>query len=155
MNHRPWKFTGLTAAAALTLIAQTSPVREMNLLIGRGELLQFERDLSRVVVAEPKIADAVVVSPREVMVNAKGVGKTTLVIWEAGAIPARINVNVQADTSDFDAILKDVRGRLPEGATLSGNKDKLVLVGMVKDTLESKRAEAVAAPYATAVVNTL
>ncbi|MCC6390424.1 MAG: pilus assembly protein N-terminal domain-containing protein [Bryobacterales bacterium] len=141
--------------AASMALAQTAPVREMNITVGRGELLQFEHDLSRVVIAEPKVADAVVVSPREVMVNAKGVGKTTLIIWESGTIPARYNVNVMADNSGFEDILKNVRARLPEGASISGNNDKLVLVGIVKDEEERKRAEALASPYAKAVVNTL
>src|SRR5512142_698442 len=60
---------GLLAGA---LAAQTAAPKELNLLIGRGELLQFDRDVIKVVVAEPKTADVVVVSPREVMVNAKG-----------------------------------------------------------------------------------
>ena len=45
---------------------------EIALVEGRGELLQFQNDITRVVISEPKVADAVVVSPREVMVNAKG-----------------------------------------------------------------------------------
>src|SRR5690348_4748848 len=96
------QWLGLSLFAGAMLCAQTAPVREMSLLIGRGELISFERDLTRVVIAEPKIADAIVVSPREVMVNAKGVGKTTLVVWEAGSIPARYQVNVMPDTSPLD-----------------------------------------------------
>ncbi|MBI4908596.1 MAG: pilus assembly protein N-terminal domain-containing protein [Acidobacteria bacterium] len=149
-----WKliFTGWLAAVALT--AQTAPVREMNILVGRGELLQFERDLSRLVIAEEKIADAVVVSPREVMVNAKSVGKTTLVIWETGAIPARYNINVQPDNTATDTLLKDVQGKLP-GVTIAGNAERIVLTGNVKDAAESKRLEAVAAAFSKQVVNML
>ena len=60
--------------------------------LGRGELLQFERDIERVAISEPKIADAVVVSPREIMVNAKSAGKASLVVWEAASsAPGRFN----------------------------------------------------------------
>ena len=51
--------------------------RDLTLVEGRGELLQFQQDVTKVAIAEPKIADAVVVSPREVMINAKGPGHTT------------------------------------------------------------------------------
>ena len=44
--------------------------------------MQFNNDIVRVAVAEPKVADAVVVSPREVMINAKGAGYTTVIVWE-------------------------------------------------------------------------
>src|SRR5258705_1991938 len=76
--------------------AQTSPPHDMTIVCGKGELLLFERDVHRVVVAEPKIADGLVVSPREVMINAKGPGKTTIIIWENGSIAARYNINVIA-----------------------------------------------------------
>lgn len=63
------------ALLPLAAWSQTSPTRELTLTAGKGELLQFERDVNKVVVAEPKIADAVVVSPHEVMINARGPGR--------------------------------------------------------------------------------
>ena len=87
---------------------QTTHARDISLLEGRGELLQFQRDILRVVISEPKIADVVVVSPREVMVNAKGPGKTTLVVWETGADPARYEIDVTKDTSEWDLFRKEI-----------------------------------------------
>ena len=52
--------------------------------VGRGELIQFDGDVKTVAASEPKIADVVVVSPREVMVNAKGLGKATIVVGKIG-----------------------------------------------------------------------
>ncbi|MBL8173174.1 MAG: pilus assembly protein N-terminal domain-containing protein [Bryobacterales bacterium] len=144
----------LTALLAPVLPAQTAPAKEMSLLVGRGELISFERDLNRVVIAEPKIADAVVVSPREVMVNAKGVGKTTLIVWETGAIPMRYNINVTPDLTEIHGILSEIQGKAP-GITVTGTKEKLVLTGAVKSVEESKRVEAMAAAHATEVVNML
>src|ERR1041384_4126119 len=72
-----------------TAWAQAPAARDMSLVEGRGELLQFQRDVLKVAVAEPKIADAVVISPREIMVNAKTPGHTTVVIWETGSAPMR------------------------------------------------------------------
>jgi len=51
-----------------------------------------------VVISEPKIADAIVISPREVMVNAKGPGRTTLNHLGIGREPARFDVSVGKDT---------------------------------------------------------
>jgi pilus assembly protein CpaC len=134
--------------------AQTAPPREIELLLGRGELLQFQNDLSKVVVSEPKIADAVVVSPREVMVNAKGVGKATLIVWEMGSIPARFNIHVKEDTANHDSVVKEIQAKLP-GVTVTGTPQKLVLTGEVKDADEIKKAEAIAAAHAAQVVNLL
>jgi pilus assembly protein CpaC len=137
-------------------LAQTAAPRPMSILIGKGELLQFDRDVQRVAVAEPKIADAVVVSPREVMLNAKGIGKTTIVIWEAGAVPTRYDVEVKADAADFELFRKELRENLADlPVTFNGNAEKIVLTGSVKTIEESKRAESLAATHAKAVVNLL
>src|SRR4051812_12878181 len=87
---------------------QATHARDISLLEGRGELLQFQRDIQRVVISEPKIADVAVISPREVMVNAKGPGKTTLVVWENGAEPTRYEIEVTKDTSDFEQFRKQI-----------------------------------------------
>src|SRR3954447_10873052 len=79
-------------------LAQT----EIALVEGRGELLRFQNDITRVVISEPKVADAVVVSPREVMVNAKGPGRATLIIWETGAEPVRYEIYVTRDSTEWD-----------------------------------------------------
>ncbi len=149
-----WNCVGAALLACSALHAQTAPARDVRLMVGRGELIQFENDLTRVVIAEPRIADAIVVSPREVMVNAKSVGRTTLVIWESGTIPARYNVDVHADTIDSDAVMKNALEKL-EGITVAGNAEKLVLTGSVKDSDESKRLEAIASAHSKSVVNLL
>src|SRR5689334_24074299 len=95
---------------AAAVAAQTQPAhREVDLLEGRGELLQFQNDITKVVISEPKIADALVVSPREVMVNAKGPGHTTLVVWEGESAPQRFEIAVLKDNSEWDAFLKHVQ----------------------------------------------
>src|ERR1051325_2022414 len=87
-------------AAVSVLAAQTATVperpsvREISLLAGRGELLRFDHDLTKVAVAEEKIAEVVLISPREVMVNAKSAGRTTVMIWEGDLPPQHFNVNV-------------------------------------------------------------
>ncbi len=136
------------------LAAQTAAPRELSLITGRGELLQFEREVQKVVVAEPKVADPVVVSPKEVMINAKGPGKTTLIIWETGSLPVRYNVNVQNDSAEFDNLKKELSESIPDSSiSFTGNGETLVLTGSVKDALASKRAEALASTRARKVVN--
>src|SRR3954462_2387474 len=100
------RIAGWLGCAALAAVwcglapAQTvAPSHDIVLIEGRGDLLRFQNDITRGVISEPKVADAVVVSPREVMVNAKGPGRTTLVVWETGAEPARYEVAVSKDTS--------------------------------------------------------
>ena len=135
---------------------QTAAPKTISLTIGRGELVQFMSDIARVAVSEPKIADAVVVSPREVMINAKSVGRGTIVVWEAGVLPARYEINVLADHSDFEGILKSISTQLPDSQiVVTGNAETIVLTGKAKDALQAKQAEALASTHAKKVVNLL
>ena len=146
---------GLVCGAAGYLAAQTLPPHDLLLLTGRGELLQFERDLQRVVVSEPKIADAVVVSPREVMVNAKAAGRATLYVWESGGLPARWDITVKDDTSERDQTRKRLEQGLGPGIKVEGTGDTLVLTGSVKSPEEAKKLAGIASGYAKNIVNLL
>lgn len=141
---------------SLVLSAQITASRDLSLTAGKGELLQFPREITRVVVSEPKIADALVVSPTEVMVNGKAPGKTTLILWEIGAAPIRYDVTVSADVSSFTAFQKELSAALPEASiTATGNEETIVLTGSVKDSEQAKRAAALASTRARNVVNLL
>src|SRR5579871_797878 len=127
--------------------------RPLSLTVGKGELLQFDQDISRVVIAEPKIADAVVVSPRNVLVNAKGAGQTTLVIWESETSLVRYDITVLTDRTEAnelrDSLSAELKAAMPDAAiAFSGNAETMVLTGMVANVDQSKRAEAIAATHA-------
>ncbi len=140
----------------LSGLAQTTTARDLKLTLGRGELLQFERDIQRVAIAEPKIADAMVVSPHEVMVNAKGIGKTTLVVWESGSVPVRYDIAVLADPEEHEKLRKEIGENISlPGVQVTGNTDTLVLTGTVQTAEESKRAAAIASTRSRNVVNLL
>jgi len=144
------------AALAFSTFAQTAPQRRISLLEGRGELLQFQQDVQKVVISEPKIADAVVVSPRELMVNAKGPGRTTLVVWETGVEPVRYDIDVAKDTADWDTFRKQIEDGAPGAAvTVTGSGETLVLSGSVRSAEDSKRLASMAQTHAKTVINLL
>ncbi len=137
--------------------AQTKPAhREISLMEGRGELLEFQNDITRVVISEPKIADAVVVSPREVMVNAKGPGSTTLVIWEGDGGPQRFEIGVRKDNTEWDGFLQKVQDNANGAPVMvSGTAESIILTGSVKSAGESKRLAGLAQTRTKTVVNLL
>jgi pilus assembly protein CpaC len=150
------------ALTLLTLCRAADPpvMRNIALIEGAGQLLQFDRDVDRIAIAEPKIADAIVVSTHDVMVNAKGPGQTTLVIWETGNPPVQYNVKVSKDTTETDQLRASVAGELkaalPDAAvSFDGNAESIVLTGRVPSEEQFKRAESIALLHAKKVVNML
>jgi pilus assembly protein CpaC len=146
-----------TVAAVNAAVTQPSqPIKTLALVTGRGELLQFPNDVKQVAASEPKIADVVVISPREVMVNAKEPGKTTVVIWDSLNGPIRYNVDVSADTSELESFRTEFAQQLPgSDIQLTGKGETIVLTGTVTSDEQSKRAAALAQTRAKTVVNLL
>jgi pilus assembly protein CpaC len=160
MSRRAVRLLILTALAAIYVVAQPAVEKEITLVVGKGELIQYSTDVNKVVIAEPKIADALVVSPTEVMVNAKGVGHTTLVVWETNALPVKYNINVIPDRAPIDSfnqeLAAEMKAVVPDGGVVfNGNSELIVLTGKVGDAEDSRRAEALAATRAKKVINLL
>jgi pilus assembly protein CpaC len=147
-------FSGLALAIAGAMAAAPA-VKEIAILTGRGELLRFEEDIQKVAASEPKVADVAVISPREVMINAKGVGKATVVVWNGGT-PQQFNVTVRDDNSDWEAFVERIRSALPGASVdVNGQGDTIVLTGAVKDSDQAKKAAGMAQTRAKNVVNLL
>src|ERR1700674_3281251 len=130
-----FSWAAILTASCVAAAAQTtrSETHDLTLVEGRGELLQFQQDVTKVAISEPKVADAIVISPREVMVNAKAPGRATLIIWETGAPPAPYEINVTKDTVEWDNFHKQIlESAGGSEIKVTGTGDTIVLSGSVK-----------------------
>src|SRR6185436_16995164 len=55
----------------------------IDLTAGRSTVLSTTFDITRIAVTNPAVADAVVVQPREVLIDGKGAGPVSLIVWGA------------------------------------------------------------------------
>lgn len=143
------------AAFAQTVPQAAPPVRDIRLLEGRGQLLRYQKDIQKVVIAEPKVADAVVVDPRAVMVNAKGPGYTTLLVWETGEEPVQYEIAVVKDTAEWDLFRRQIFDAAGGEISVSGSGETVVLAGNVANAGVSKRLAGIAQTRAKNVINLL
>src|SRR5689334_16432580 len=79
--------------------AQETAVTRIDLPIGRAYPFRAAEVITRVTVANPSIADAVVVSEREIVINAVAAGEGDIIIWlQSGArVHFRVQVHTPAD----------------------------------------------------------
>ncbi len=69
---------GQTAAPASS---QAPAARKITLLAGRSTVVTTEFDITRLSITDPEVADALVVKPREILVNGKKPGTISLIVW--------------------------------------------------------------------------
>ncbi len=53
------------------------------LTANRSRVLSMDYDITRIAITNPTVADAIVVTPREVLIDGKGSGTTSLIVWGA------------------------------------------------------------------------
>ncbi|SMC71728.1 type II and III secretion system protein family protein [Sporomusa malonica] len=119
--------------------------------VNQSRILNFNI-VERVAVANPEIADVLVVSGVEVLLIGKSPGLTTLHIWAGGS---RYSYLVEVGAADV-TIANDIKNILGlSDITVSKVNKTIILEGTVNDQYQKTRAEKVAAAYADKVVNLL
>ena len=148
--------TGPWPVLLLVLAATLCQARPLTLIVGRGELMQYASEVKQVAASEPKIADVVVISPHEVMINAKGPGRTTVLVWETGAAPVRYDVDVLEDNYDFEEFRALIKREFADtNIEVTGKGETLVLTGNVASSADLKKAAGLAQTRAKNVINLL
>ena len=121
----------LAPGAPRALRAQTAPpatgaVPRVSLTAGRSTVLSVDFDITRIAITNPAIADAVVVAPREILIDGKAQGTISLIVWGDGR-RAQYDLSVDAPVTQLQQQLRnlfpgeDIQVTINEEATtLSG-----------------------------------
>jgi pilus assembly protein CpaC len=131
----------LALAGAPALRAQqvfSQPERVISVSKGASVLLVNPVALQRFSVGDPNIAEATIVSPTEVVINGKGLGSTTLLIWDNSSQVKVYSLEVTADAPALERYLRQVMPDEQITVTASGNS--VTLGGTVKDPNSVQRA---------------
>ena len=141
-------FAALLAAAALFAVPaqlsgqQVEPVTVLRVPVGNSSVVTHGAILDRVSIGNPEIADAVVVSAREVVINGKRAGSTTLLLWDRAGGRAVYSVRVTADAPMLEREFRTLFPGEDIRARAVGNT--VILEGKVDDPRVAARAVAVA-----------
>jgi pilus assembly protein CpaC len=122
----------------------SAKVRFLSLGIGKSVVIDLPRDVKDVLVADPKIANAVIRSPQRAYIIGAGVGQTNVVFFDAdGQQIAGYDIAVKRDLNGVRAALKQM---LPgAGVQVDGVGEGVMLTGSVATPVEAQQAADVAA----------
>ena len=144
---RRW-FAALLAVAALLVVPaqlsgqQVEPVTVLRVPVGNSSVVMHGAILDRVSIGNPEVADAVVVSAREVVINGKRAGTTSLLLWDRAGGRAVYSVRVTADAPMLEREFRTLFPGEDIRARAVGNT--VILEGEVADPKVASRAVAVA-----------
>jgi len=132
---------------------------DLTVAVGKSVVLDLARPVTRVVVGFGDFAEAMAVSPTQVLVNGRAPGETTLILWDVSGGRQFFNVTVRASNfaknDQLDALRRELRTELPgQDVRVSEENGNIFLRGTVRDLTNSERAVTIAAT-AGKVVNLL
>jgi pilus assembly protein CpaC len=122
-------------------------------MVGKSILVNTADQLKRVSVTDPSVADALVITPHQVLVQGRAPGEVSLIIWneaeQSRSFDLRVDVDVTAASEEIQHIFPDQR------IQVSPSRSAIVLSGHVSTKEDSERAGAVAGAYSKNVINVL
>jgi pilus assembly protein CpaC len=105
--------------------------QKVNITAGRSTVLPMDFNVTRIAVTDPEIADAVVVEPREILIDGKKAGTISLIVWGTGT-RRQYDVVVEQPVAPLE---QQLRALFPgEDVTVSTSEGATVLSGRVSST---------------------
>ena len=141
----------ITNASFSTGTKEAIPV---NVLVGQSRVISFDSAIERFSVSNPDIAEAVLVSGNQVVVNGKAFGQVNFIAWEKGTERFIIfDVYVRTNLSLIDS---QIRALFPkDDIRLSQANGSVVISGTVSDLRIAAQTQAVVEAAGFKVVNLL
>jgi pilus assembly protein CpaC len=114
----------------------------VNVLVGQSRVINFDRPVGRFSVSNPDIAEAVLVTPDQVLVNGKAFGQVNFIAWEqTGGQFLVFDVYVRANLSLLDS---QIRALFPkDDIRLSQANGSVVISGSVSNAATSAQVQSV------------
>src|SRR5436190_550897 len=126
----------------------------VNVLVGQSRVINFDKPVGRFSVSNPEVAEAVLVTPNQVLVNGKGFGQVNFIAWEqSGGEYLVFDVFVRTNLSLIDS---QIRALFPkDDISLSQANGSVVISGSVANPKTSAQVDSVVQAAGFKTVNML
>lgn len=141
-----------TGTLAGILLAQPG-TQELKLTVGKSVVIDYPSDIGRISTSNPDVLDAVPITAREILLNAKAYGQSTLVVWSKSGERSFFSINVDQNLEPIQKLLKETFPN--ETIDVRMARDSASLNGRVTNQIVADRAVALVTPLVKSVVNNL
>src|SRR5580658_6517370 len=107
-NHAPSRAFALGALVSLgagLCLAQSA--EDLRMTVGKSVVIDYPSDIRQISTSNPDIVDASPVTAREILLNGKGLGSATMVVWSKTGQRTFYNVTVDLNLDPLRRLLKE------------------------------------------------
>src|ERR1035437_377737 len=135
--------------------APTVAPGKLTVTVGKSLIIDSPMKIQRISVANGELIEAVAVNPKEVLINGKAAGETSLIVWQEGGNRILYDLTVRLSPLRLDAVRQPLARDFPhEDLNVTFENETAFVRGTVKDVVAADRVMAMAASLGK-VVNLL
>ena len=112
--------------------------------VDKSIIIAHDNPIRRVSISNAEIVEAAAVSARELVLNGKKQGDTTLMVWDMKGARSEYDVHVQASSSEIDAIRGELGREVGPDISLTVEGKNVFLRGLASDEIAADRAASIA-----------
>ena len=119
--------------------------RDLGVTVGKSVIVDSPAVIERVAVANGDLAEAVAITPHEVLVNGRLAGETSMIVWQQGGNRLFFDLTVRRNDSRIDAVRREMSKEMGNSSvTIDMEGEAVFLRGNVTDLTMADRAVAIA-----------
>jgi pilus assembly protein CpaC len=131
----------------------TPEAQSLHVLVGKSVIINLETQMRRVLASNPQAIDVFAATPKQVVVIAKTVGESSLIIWDEAERYKLLDVTVDLDVSTLRDAIQLAYPNEPIQVQAEG--DRLILSGTVSTPDVMDGVVKIAGVYSKDVINSM
>jgi pilus assembly protein CpaC len=118
---------------------------KLTVTVGKSLIIDSPLNIQRVSVANGDLVEAVAVNPKEVLLNGKGPGETSLIVWQQNGNRLVYDLTVRMSPLKLEAVREQIAREFPDSdINVTFDNDTAFIRGSVKDVMAAERVVAIA-----------
>ena len=119
---------------------------KLTVTVGKSLIIDSPLNIQRISVANGDLVEAVAVNPKEVLLNGKGPGETSLIVWQQNGNRLVYDLTVRMSPLKLEAVREQVAREYPDSdIDVTFDNDTAFVRGAVKDVVAADRVAAMVA----------
>ena len=120
--------------------------------VGMSITIDSPLNIQRVYIANDNLAEAVAITPKEVLITGKGAGVTTMIVWQQSGARLVYELTVRTSPLRLEAVRAQVAREFPDAdINITVDNDTAFVRGAVKDIVSADRVMAIVSTLGKAV----
>jgi pilus assembly protein CpaC len=141
----PGRLPEAEPATSASQEAASAAAGKLMVTVGKSLIIDSPMNIQRISVANGDLIEAVAVNPKEVLINGKAAGETSLIVWQQGGNRLLYDLTVRVSPNRLDVVRQQLAKDFPdEEINVTYDNDTAFVRGRVKDLTAADRVMSIA-----------